>query len=176
MDAASFDALVDEHYRSIYRFAYGSLRDHDAAENVCQEVFVKAWRNRQADREPDRIVPWLYRVARNTVVDAIRSRRKVRLVSDEELEGQRPVRDVDTPSDADVTRDRVWAALARLPEDTRAVVVFRVMQGMTNAAVACLLGISEASASRRLADGLFALQSILSGHHPEMRDTGGRHG
>jgi RNA polymerase sigma-70 factor (ECF subfamily) len=157
----AFATLVDEHYRSIYRYAFYSVRDHGLAENLCQDVFLKAWRHRSRLRDPGRFQGWLYSIARRTVLDAVRKRGRLKLVAVNDLETHGRETATDRGTDCSQGSERVHAALAKLPEETRAVIVLRVMDGMKNAKIAELLGISQPTASRRLYEGLCALRLLV---------------
>lgn len=73
-DADAFALLYDRYVDRIYRYIYYRIGNHDDVEDLTAAVFVKAWRG--LDKYHDRGVPflaWLYRIARNVVVDHHRS-------------------------------------------------------------------------------------------------------
>lgn len=74
-DELAFRTLVERHVHLIRRLALNVVRDELEAEDVAQETFVSAWRNRQAWRPEARFTTWLYRIAMNKAIDRYRSRR-----------------------------------------------------------------------------------------------------
>lgn len=71
----AFDALVTIHRPRIFRFAFASLRDRDAAESVTQDCFLRAYQAWPQFRGDSSVNTWLARIAVNLIRDAARSRR-----------------------------------------------------------------------------------------------------
>jgi len=161
---ARFAALVEEHYRSVYRFCFWLVGSNHNAEDVCQQVFLAAWQKFEQLRDRSSAKSWLMRIALNTVrTEGRRAARRddIRLVPDAERTA--PLSD-DEPSGSAAALDRrrlIHEAVQSLPEERRAVVVLRVMQGLPGMEVSQLLGISEASVSRWKDEGLEVLRSKL---------------
>jgi RNA polymerase sigma-70 factor (ECF subfamily) len=74
-DELAFRTLVERHVHLIQRLALNVVRDEIEAEDVAQEAFVSAWRNRHNWRPEARFTTWLYRIAMNKAIDRYRSRR-----------------------------------------------------------------------------------------------------
>ena len=74
-DELAFRTLVERHIHLIRRLALNVVRDELEAEDVAQETFISAWRNRQAWRPEAKFTTWLYRIAMNKAIDRYRSRR-----------------------------------------------------------------------------------------------------
>src|SRR5438067_13069842 len=74
-DREAFDVLYHRYIRSVFGLALQRLRDRDRAEDAVQEMFAAVWRSAGSYR-PERgpAAPWLYAIARNAVVDRLRSR------------------------------------------------------------------------------------------------------
>jgi RNA polymerase sigma-70 factor (ECF subfamily) len=169
---ARFAALVQEHYRPVYKFCFWLSGPHRDAEDVCQQVFLTAWRKFEQLRDPSKAKSWLMRIALNTArTEARRSARRdgVRLVVDAE---QTAPSGEDDPAGSAAAVDRrrlIRESVQALPEEQRAVVVLRVMQGLRGKDVSDLLGISEATVSRWNEEGLQILRGKLlrSGVLPE---------
>lgn len=159
-----FAALVEEHYRPIYKFCFWLSGANRNAEDVCQQVFLTAWRKFEQLRDPSKAKSWLLRIALNTARTEARrtaQRRDVRLLVDAERTA--PSRD-DDPAGSAAARDRgrlIYEAVQALPEEQRAVIVLRVMQGLRGKDVSELLGISEATVSRWNDEGLEMLRGKL---------------
>lgn len=136
------DTLYRTHVRSLYLFIYSKVGNREAAEDLTSEVFVKALSHLDSSREERSIVAWLYRVARNAVVDYWRVGSGARVIA---LEEARLTRAPSPPAGVreEETRARAAALLNRLPENYRAVLTYRLLDGLSVAETAQRLGTSE---------------------------------
>jgi RNA polymerase sigma-70 factor (ECF subfamily) len=73
-DIGAFEALVREYQADVWRFAYHFTRDRQLAEDVTQESFLRAYRFLRTFRGDSKFTSWLFRIARNCAMDAIRRR------------------------------------------------------------------------------------------------------
>ncbi len=148
----AFEEIVRRHERRVYAVAFRILRRHDAADDVAQEAFVRAWRN-LADFDLGRpFAPWICRIAANLAVNEVRSPR----AREEGL----PQGHDETPAGApgplegvlDAEARRVLdAAVAGLPLEQRAVFTLRVYEEQSYKEIAEGLGISPGTVMSRLA-------------------------
>src|ERR671931_42822 len=79
-DEAAFGTLAERHRRELHVHCYRMLGSFEEAEDLVQETFLRAWRSREAFAGGPFFRAWLYRIATNACLDAIR-RRKRRLPS-----------------------------------------------------------------------------------------------
>src|SRR5205823_11356629 len=70
-----FDALVLNYQQRIYRVLWAVLRDHDAAETLTQECFLRAYKKRHSYRAEAGVYTWLVRIVLNLAADHRRNRR-----------------------------------------------------------------------------------------------------
>ncbi len=78
-DEIAFSQLFDKHYSWVYSKAYRMLGNYQDTEEVTQDVFVKVWQKlNKWDTEQGSFQAWLNTVARNTIIDAIRKRDRIR--------------------------------------------------------------------------------------------------
>jgi RNA polymerase sigma-70 factor (ECF subfamily) len=73
-DVAAFEDLVRTYQADVWRFAYHFTRDRQMAEDVTQEAFLRAYRFLRTFRGDSKFTSWLFRIARNCAMDAIRRR------------------------------------------------------------------------------------------------------
>lgn len=76
-DHESFGHIIDRYEPALIRYASRLVRDHDAAEDVVQETFVKAYRDIQSFDTKRKFSSWLYRIAHNEAIDYIRKNRRL---------------------------------------------------------------------------------------------------
>ena len=156
---AAIRLLYCRHADALRLYVERFCPDHSSADDIVQETFIRAWRHLPrlaADERPIR--PWLFRVARNLLIDADRAARARPVVSEAPLE-----EDGQTDSGLDQVLDRalVSAALQHLSPAHQAVLVETFYNGGSMAGVARELGIPHGTARSRLHYALQALRQQL---------------
>jgi RNA polymerase sigma-70 factor (ECF subfamily) len=77
-DEAAFAELVKRHLSGVYTFALRLVGSEPAAEDISQEVFLKAWKSiKRYDSTVSKFKTWLLRIARNTSIDYLRKRKHI---------------------------------------------------------------------------------------------------
>ena len=134
----AFDRLVLRYQRDVYRLCYRYVNNHEDANDLAQEVFLKAWRAISRFRGDSAFSTWLYRIA----VNACLNFRAVRRPPIQELpEGLAdPLPGAAARVESDDAARRVRAAVARLPEKQRATLILKVYHELTHEEVAGILG------------------------------------
>ena len=139
----NFEALITAEQPGLTRRLARSLGgDVSAAEDLCQEVLVRAWRKLPRDAEPAAQRAWLRRTATNVMIDELRRRGRGATVA---LESAGEVAAQDT-SEPDAAR----AALAELSPHDRLLILLRFDAGLQHGEIAQLLAISEEAARKRV--------------------------
>ncbi|GEM_PF-1453202 len=159
---AALIAQVKSNSRLFFRLAYGVVRDVQAAEDVCQQAFLRAWELRGRIRDMEAMRAWLAKVVVNESLVVVRRRK-----SEQRARNLYPVPDEDCrqPCERAEFRERLQDALDQLPEQTRMVVVLRLLDGMSGNEVKSLLGCSASEVSRRLHQGMERLRGLLAGQY-----------
>lgn len=75
-DAEAFGALFDRHHQAIYNYCFRRIGDWGLAEDLTSIVFLEAWRRRDKELLPEKVLPWLFGIATNVVRNADRSLRR----------------------------------------------------------------------------------------------------
>jgi RNA polymerase sigma-70 factor, ECF subfamily len=156
---AAVRQLYARHAPALRRYVERFCPDRASADDIVQETFIRAWRHLPQLSSGDVPVrPWLYRVARNLLIDADRAARSrpVTVRPQPAEEG----RD-DTGLDRVLDQQLVADALDQLSPAHRAVLVETFYQGRTLAKVARQLGIPDSTARSRLHYALQALRRQL---------------
>lgn len=154
--------LIGDEARFLFRLAYGVVRDSAAAEDAVQAAFLRAWQRPPAGVANLRA--WLARLVIHEALQELRRRRTERQTLER---GRRPAAAAATLPDGGEPAAAVREALLTLPETTRAVVVLRIMQGLSGNEVAGWLECSPAEVSRHLYRGLEQLRACLAARRPE---------
>lgn len=142
-DINAFGDLYGIYLDRIYRYVYHQVRDRMTAEDITEEVFIKAWRAIKSCRgkEPT-FTSWLYRIAHNCVVDDFRSRRK-----HQSLETENLIPTGDCRQELEVKQDsqRLAEIISTLPEQQRQVIILKFMEGLDNGNIGQVMGKSQGS-------------------------------
>ncbi|MDQ1697592.1 MAG: hypothetical protein QOJ03_2945 [Frankiaceae bacterium] len=180
-EPAALDALIRATYADVYALCRRMLADPDEAADATQEVFVRVMRSVLGFRGDSAFGTWLHRVTVNVCLTSLRKRSRARAVGmvaggtpfgmpGDELE---LASTADAPEERAITADlaaRSEAALAQLPEDARAVVVLRDIEGLSTKEVADLLGVTETVVKVRLHRAHARLRKMILG--PEAAEGG----
>ena len=154
--------LYSGHARALHAYIARFCPDRASADDIVQETFIRAWRHLPQLSADDRpIRPWLYRVARNLLIDANRAAQARPVTVPEQ-----PAGEIGTDSGMEEVLDRqlIFAALAHLSSAHQSVLVETFYRGGTMAAVARELGIPDGTARSRLHYALDALRQQLDEH------------
>ena len=120
------------------------LRDEHAARDVLQEVFIRCFEKRSGLRADRALLGWLYKVATNLCLNALRDGRVRRAYAEAPAPSDDPERVHAGPDDRASTAE-VMAVLEGLDPRTQAIAVLTFVDGMTQPEVAEVLGISDRS-------------------------------
>src|SRR6266566_6744583 len=159
---AAIRQLYSHYAKALHGYVDQFCPDRASADDIVQETFIRAWHHLPQLSADDRPVrPWLFRVARNLLIDANRAAR-ARPMS---APGQ-PTGEIGTDSGLDEVLDRqlVSAALQHLSPAHQNVLVETFYRGGTMATVARELGIPHGTARSRLHYALDALRQHLEEH------------
>ncbi|MGW3042720.1 sigma-70 family RNA polymerase sigma factor [Kitasatospora sp. NPDC001159] len=159
---ADVQRAYDQYGGELFGFVFRALGDRQLAEDVVQEVFVRGWWSSGAfDPGKGSLRTWLFAIARNAVVDALRrrgGRETVALkVGDAAGEGTVP----HDPMDQLLERIQLEEALGRLSPEHRQVLVRVYFGGQTCAELGEELGIPAATMRSRLYYGVRSLRLVL---------------
>ncbi len=143
--------LVVEHGDAIYRLALSVVRDPSLAEDIAQETLVKAWLALPSFRAESSLRSWVLRIAHNTAISTMRTRRAVVIDPHDLPERQtRPDRSVEAHVQSDVVMAEFVEALDTLDELSRSIVVLRELEGLSYDEIAEILNVPMPTVKTRL--------------------------
>ncbi|MFF5263499.1 sigma-70 family RNA polymerase sigma factor [Actinomadura viridis] len=149
MDTASFADLTRRYHRELQVHCYRMLGSFDAAEDHVQEVFLRAWRSRDAFEERSSVRTWLYRIATNVCLDTLRRTAPPLQPYPDHLLDESP-----GPDAVAIGRETIslafLAAIQLLPPRQRAVFILRDVLSWPASEAAALLGTSVPAANSAL--------------------------
>jgi RNA polymerase sigma-70 factor (ECF subfamily) len=146
-DESAFARLVAEHHASMARVAYVICGDPDLTRDAVQSAWGIAWRRIGSLRDPAQIRAWLVAIAANEARQAVRRRRRVRIVDISEqlarTEGDDPIETLEVVD--------LEVALRALKPDERSLLAMRYAAGLESHEIGRQLGITASAARSRLA-------------------------
>jgi len=151
-------SLVEQHYESLYRYAYrlsGSAAD---AEDLSQEAFCKAHTQFAQLRDPERAKPWLFSILRNAYLHRLRTEKTHRPIS---LDAIGDVAAELPPEVPEIGSEQLQMALNELPEEFRTPVILFYFEEMSYRDIAEQMDLPIGTVMSRLARAKSHLKNRL---------------
>lgn len=139
------------------------MYDDQAAEDVCQETFLRAWKSLPSFTitQDGTFQAFLFRIAKNLIIDLSRKKKVFSLAEYEEIETDEDFAEaLDRASDI----DKVRLALSRLKEEERQILVLRYFEDLSHTEIAKIIGIKEGALRVRTVRLLKKVKEILKKH------------
>lgn len=159
-DPAAFEDLYRRHRRSVNAIARRFAKDQDAADDFCQDIWIRVVRALPTFRGEARFSTWLHRVAVRASLQGCRTRQR-KAGREVDLYDSQP--DHTATSDVLLLRVRLGRALAQLPEGKRRVLVMFDIEGHPHEEIAQHLGITPGTSKSQLFKARAHLRHTLSG-------------
>lgn len=163
----SLERLVERYRQPLFGFILNMIGRRDDADDVFQEVWFRAIKALDRYRS-DRFLSWLFRIARNLVIDRHRSRKPVVSLEDERQDGAAlgdviadPGRTAAALADGREMIRKVAAAVAGLPEEQKEVFLMRVEADLPFREIARIQRVSINTALARMQYALAKLRITL---------------
>jgi len=131
--------LLPAFRRKVFGLAYSFLREREAAEDVTQEVFIKFWRALPSFDGRAAMSTWIYTIARNASLSALRARRPQSSLSDPEVMELVEATDPVPASDELAERAALLRLIDQLPAKQRQVIMLFYMEDASHEEVATML-------------------------------------
>ncbi len=157
-DAKAFDELVGKYQKTMFNVALRMTGDYDAAEEITQEAFVKAYERLWTFNPKYRFFSWLYRILVNGALDHLEHDRKHAPLSDQMASGEPGPEETEERED---TEEILRSGLLELNVQQRAVLVLRHFEELTYEEIGAILEISEKKVKSRLFSARVQLRTVL---------------
>lgn len=176
-EAAAFDALYERHEQPLWRYVLRHARDRAAAEEIAQDVWFAVAREAPRFRPDGRSTPWLYTMARNRVIDRVRTTHRHASLEETGTAGEdgpgsalaERLADEDAPTpETQAEREEqgraILAALGQLPAEQREAFVLQADSGLSVEEIAAVTGCGFETAKSRLRYARERLRALLRDH------------
>jgi RNA polymerase sigma factor (sigma-70 family) len=158
----AFETIVERYRRPLMRYV-SRILPPERAEDVVQQSFVKAYEAMQRDAATIQLRPWLYRIAHNNALNALRDRGLRHAELDERLDGvERPDQALER---AQGLRELVVAVQA-LPERQRDAILLRELEGRSYEEIAAALGVTDGAVRQLLNRARHSLRAAAAAVTP----------
>jgi len=160
-DVSAFGELYDTYIKKIYDFVYYKTLHRETAEDLTSVVFTKALEHINSFTNTEgSFSAWLYRIARNTVIDHYRTRKIEKDVDD--VWDLSSSEDVAHDTDVRLKLEKAEKLLGVLTSEQRDIVIMRLWQDMTHADIATVIGKSEGAVKVAYSRAITKLRGEMS--------------
>lgn len=160
-DRNAFGEIYQLYYKKIFRYCSFNVYDSAAAQDICQETFVKAWKKVKDFKmnKPDwSFQAFLFAIARNLIIDRSREKKEYALEAYEDIEtGEDHYENLDRKTDI----ERVKKAISKLDEVEQQIIILRYFEEMDSKEVAHILKIKDGALRVRQSRVLQKLKNIM---------------
>lgn len=144
-DSEAFGKLYDIHLTPIYRFVFLRVSNKTDAEDITQQIFLKAWKNIEGFeyKQGAKFSSWLYRITRNTIIDHYRTSKEH--IDIESISEHRFIeyKDKDDFIDEEMKMTSIMKAISKLNESDQELVIMKYIEDLPNGEIASLTDKSE---------------------------------
>jgi len=161
-DAEAFGALYDRFVERVYRYLYFRTGSHPEAEDLTEQVFLKAWEAIGRYRWQGRpFLAWLYRLAHNAHIDYVRSTKPTTSLSND----ARPLNVASPTAGVELARaldaEVLAGALSQLTAEQQQVIIMKFIEGLDNEQIAQTMDRREGAIRALQMRALMSLRRVL---------------
>jgi RNA polymerase sigma-70 factor, ECF subfamily len=149
-DRDAYTVLVERHQGLLFRQAYALVNDSDAAADLVQDAFVRAYRDLRRCRDPERFRAWVFTIVRNGCRDYLKNIRRRSVPWETHGAELRSAHDPHQDAENEEFRRRVGEALATLPEAQREAFLLRHVEDLSYEEMAETLGAGVSALKMRV--------------------------
>jgi RNA polymerase sigma-70 factor (ECF subfamily) len=162
-DEQAFTKLVERYKKKIYLTAYRFVQNHEDADDLSQEAFIKAYQFRHKFRGDSSFYTWVYRIVVNLSINFVRREHRSRGISIEEVKSS--ITEPRSTPEKDYRnrriRERLYEGISHLPPKQRLVFMLRQFDGLSHSEIAEMLNKSEGAVKANYFHAVHKLQRYL---------------
>ena len=164
-DQEALKEIFDKYHEKVYRIAYGVVRQREEALDVVQEVFIKLFRSIKKFKGRSHFYTYLYRMVMNAAIDHKRKVGKQLMSSLDEEGSFEPSEEAEKGPERVLLQkeleERVKLAMDKLPDEQKAALIYRDVEGLSYQEMAEAMGCSVGTVMSRLHYGRKRMQESL---------------
>ncbi len=164
-DQEALKEIFDKYHEKVYRIAYGVVRQREEALDVVQDVFIKLFRSIKSFKGRSHFYTYLYRMVMNTAIDHKRKAGKQFMSSLDEEGSFEPSEEAEKGPEKILLQkeleERVKLAMDKLPDEQKAALIYRDVEGLSYQEMAEAMGCSIGTVMSRLHYGRKRMQESL---------------
>jgi RNA polymerase sigma factor (sigma-70 family) len=158
-----FNLLIREYQERIYWHVRKMVIDHDDADDLTQEIFVKVWKNLGSFREDAKLFTWIYRIATNECLTFLKKKKRRFFVPINDVEGELNEKLESSPElSGDEVQMKLQKALLKLPDKQRMVFNMKYFDDMKFKDIAEITGTSEGGLKANYHHAVKKIEEILN--------------
>lgn len=162
-DKKAFAVLYNMYAGKCLGFVQSLIKDSDSAKDITHDIFVKVWLKREVISKVDNFSSYLFRMARNSVLDKLESEVINRRFVTEQLMTSENFRSyVDESISADELQMLIFKAVSRMPEQRRNIFTLSRYKGISNADIAKMFNINIRTVENHLTNALSDIRLMLT--------------
>jgi RNA polymerase sigma-70 factor (ECF subfamily) len=165
-DLRSFDVLVKRYQKKVYFVAYRMVKNHDTADDIAQETFIKAYYAIKSFKTGYRLYTWLYRICMNLSINYLK--RQKLIVPESQFQEETSPLEVEAtgpdPLESLESKElgqKIERAVDSLPPKFKAVLVLRMYEDLSYEEIAKALKITQGTVMSRLFRARERMQELL---------------
>ncbi|MDN5212113.1 sigma-70 family RNA polymerase sigma factor [Fulvivirgaceae bacterium BMA12] len=159
----AFNLLVRKYQEKIYWLIRKMVIDHDDADDLVQEVFIKVWKNLDKFKEASQLYTWIYRIATNECLTFLNKKRKRFFLSIVDVEKELVDKINNSPMlDGEEIQKQLQKALLKLPDKQRLVFNMKYYEEMKYEQIAAITGTSIGSLKASYHHAVKKIEEILA--------------
>jgi len=137
-DVEAYGKLYEIYLDQIYRHVFYRIRDVMIAEDITEEVFLRAWKNIRSCRGREHTFrPWLYRIAHNQIVDTFRKNHRYSQLEVEDCDRAHSIEDT---LESEVEWQQLLTEISTLPEPQKEIILLKFVEGASNQEIEQITG------------------------------------
>ena len=137
----AFGELYSIYLDRIYRYVYYQINDKMAAEDITEDVFIKAWKAIKSCKGKEvTFSSWLYRIAHNHLVNTLRRENKLTSIDKIEVSGMNRPEEI---AEANAEYQELMKNITCLPENQKQIIILKFIEGLDNREIGKIIGKSE---------------------------------